>query len=207
MSAAWHAVPERVATPEGREVAPPVVARLLRPGTILWFNILLAAVAFAGGALSAALTGARFVPPAPRPANAVSDYLTIVSTNEQVLLSMALGLPALGVYGNLVMLCNWFRFGSDCVAILHGSAHELIYIGIHGPLELIALTLAAAAVQELGCAGLGSLVWAQKFRWRAGVRRYALAGALLAVIAVIEVISKGMRAASAHLSLNIWPGF
>ena len=158
-------------------------------------------------ALSAALTGARFVPPAPRPANAVSDYLTIVSTNEQVLLSMALGLPALGVYGNLVMLCNWFRFGSDCVAILHGSAHELIYIGIHGPLELIALTLAAAAVQELGCAGLGSLVWAQKFRWRAGVRRYALAGALLAVIAVIEVISKGMRAASAHLSLNIWPGF
>ncbi len=164
--------------------------------TVLRLNFLIGLCGLVTGAIVAGVNGARLVPPAPLASPLAADYFAILATNERVLVSMVLGLPVLGVYGNLVVLSNWFRFGSDCVAIMRGSGTDLAYIFIHGPLELAVFTLGSAAVQGAAYSGARSLVLKTTFEWRAWVWRYAVAAVLLVPVAALEVLSKWVRASA-----------
>ncbi|MGO9093742.1 MAG: hypothetical protein ACLQGV_00825 [Bryobacteraceae bacterium] len=184
-----------VVSPGKAEDAQGGVGRLLRPATVLRFNALLGLCGLVAGAIAAGAGGARLVPPAPVPSSLARDYFGILAANESVLLYLALGLPVLGIYGNVVILFNWFRFGSDCVAIMRGSSLDVAYLLIHGPVELAVFTLGSAAVQGAALCAVASLVFRRKFEWRVWAWRYAMAAALLVPVAALEILSKWARAA------------
>jgi hypothetical protein len=173
----------------------PKERRRFYPKTAVYLNSVVGLLGFAAGIAVALSVGARIKPPSPTPSFWLSDFLAILASNERVMLSMVLGLPSLGIYGNFVVAYNCYRFGADCAAILRTSTSDAICIAIHGPLEMAVFILGAAAIQEIAWSAVRTLISRDEFFWHRPVRRFAAAVFLLIPVAGIELASKWARGA------------
>ena len=121
------------------------------------------------------------------------DYVTILVANEYLVTLIALGLPLLGLYGNVCVFLNCYSFGSDWVAVVRGHPIDAAFLSIHGPLEMAAFALAAAAVQDLALSIVGLILWDQRVEWKRPLWFYGCAALSVVLIDVLEVFGKWLR--------------
>lgn len=181
----------------------------IRPATLLSINFLLGLTALVLGCLAAWWTGARHVAATAGGgglASIASDLRMILGNNTRVALSTLLGLPVLGLYGNLVLIHNCFRFGFDAVALGASDPRSLLFLAGHGALELSAFVLVTASVQGLSLALVLRLVKGCETRFDTWLRLAAMSWVVLVLAAVVETWTKYVREGLPFSpSPGVWP--